>query len=170
MSAPPERVSDLLTNDGGMVMPRGYPLSEAVKDGIWELRAKGLSDHEIGRRLGLRRGIVSNHLRWIGRMLAVSPVGCNGWGLCGDEGRGAVRVVANGAAAHTGVAVAPDDAPVASRKERNRSLDRASHRRHRERRVRTVATFSNDVSARAPGLSHRHQADIGDRQCQPEGS
>ena len=47
-------------------MPRGYPLSEAVKDGIWELRAEGLSDHEIGRRLGLRRGIVSNHLRWIG--------------------------------------------------------------------------------------------------------
>ena len=66
MSAPPERVSGLLTNDGGVVMPRGCPLSEAVKDGIWELRAKGLSDHEIGRRLGLRRGIVSNHLRWIG--------------------------------------------------------------------------------------------------------
>jgi DNA-binding NarL/FixJ family response regulator len=44
-------------------MPRGYALSEAVKDGIWELRAKGLSDHEIGRRLGLGRGIVSNHLR-----------------------------------------------------------------------------------------------------------
>jgi hypothetical protein len=27
-------------------MPRGYPLSEAVGDGIWELRAKGLSDRE----------------------------------------------------------------------------------------------------------------------------
>jgi AcrR family transcriptional regulator len=29
---------------------------------IWELRAKGLSDREIGRRLGLPRGGVSNHL------------------------------------------------------------------------------------------------------------
>ena len=44
-------------------MPRGYPLSELVKDGIWELRAEGLSDREIGRRLGLGLGIVSNHLR-----------------------------------------------------------------------------------------------------------
>ena len=47
-------------------MPRGYPLSEAVKDGIWELRAQGLSDREIGRRLGLGLGIVSSHLRWVG--------------------------------------------------------------------------------------------------------
>jgi len=43
-------------------MPRGYGLSEATKDGIWELRAEGLSDREIGRRLGLPRGSVSNHL------------------------------------------------------------------------------------------------------------
>jgi DNA-binding CsgD family transcriptional regulator len=64
--APPERVSGLLTNDGGVVMPRGVPLSEAVRDGIWELRAEGLSDREIGRRLGLGTGIVSNHLRWVG--------------------------------------------------------------------------------------------------------
>jgi IS30 family transposase len=47
-------------------MARGYPLSEVVKDGIWELRAQGLSDREIGRRLGLGLGIVSNHLRWVG--------------------------------------------------------------------------------------------------------
>ena len=37
-------------------MPKGYGLSEATKDGIWELRAQGLSDREIGRRLGLRGG------------------------------------------------------------------------------------------------------------------
>jgi hypothetical protein len=43
-------------------MPRGFGLSEVTKDGIWELRAKGLSDREIGRRLGLPRGSVSNHL------------------------------------------------------------------------------------------------------------
>ena len=43
-------------------MPKGYGLSEATKDGIWELRAEGLSDREIGRRLGLSRATVSNHL------------------------------------------------------------------------------------------------------------
>ena len=37
-------------------MPKGYGLSEATKDAIWELRAQGLSDREIGRRLGLPRG------------------------------------------------------------------------------------------------------------------
>src|SRR4051795_13693399 len=61
-AAPPERVSGLLTNEGGAAMPRGYGLSEATKDGIWELRAEGLSDREVGRRLGLARGSVSNHL------------------------------------------------------------------------------------------------------------
>jgi hypothetical protein len=52
-AAPPKRVSDLLTNEGGAVMPKGYGLSETVKDGIWELRAQGLSDRQVGRRLGL---------------------------------------------------------------------------------------------------------------------
>src|SRR5688500_15525131 len=61
-AAPPGRVSGSLTIEGGAVMPRGFGLSEATKDGIWELRARGLSDREIGRRLGLPRGTVSNHL------------------------------------------------------------------------------------------------------------
>ena len=43
-------------------MPGGYGLSETVKDAIWRLRAEGLSDREIGRRLGLARGSVSNRL------------------------------------------------------------------------------------------------------------
>ena len=44
------------------MVPKGHYLSEAVRDAIWELRAEGLSDREIGRRLGLARGSVSNHL------------------------------------------------------------------------------------------------------------
>ena len=32
-------------------MPQGYALSEAVRERIWELRAQGLSEREIGRRL-----------------------------------------------------------------------------------------------------------------------
>ena len=43
-------------------MPRGFGLSEATKEAIWKLRARGLSDREVGRRLGLPRGSVSNHL------------------------------------------------------------------------------------------------------------
>jgi hypothetical protein len=43
-------------------MPRGLGLSEVTKDAIWKLRAQGLSDREVGRRLGLARGSVSNHL------------------------------------------------------------------------------------------------------------
>src|SRR4051794_9223323 len=43
-------------------MPRGFGLSEAMKEAIWKLRAQGLSDREVGRRLGLARGSVSNHL------------------------------------------------------------------------------------------------------------
>ena len=43
-------------------MPKGHYLTEAVKDAIWERRAEGLSDREIGRRLGLARGTVSSHL------------------------------------------------------------------------------------------------------------
>ena len=43
-------------------MPKGYAMAEATKDAIWELRAQGLSDREVGRRLGLPLGSVSNHL------------------------------------------------------------------------------------------------------------
>ena len=43
-------------------MPKGHALSEATKDAIWKLRARGLSDREIGRQVGLPRGSVSNHL------------------------------------------------------------------------------------------------------------
>lgn len=43
-------------------MPKGYAMAEATKDAIWKLRAQGLSDREVGRRLGLPLGSVSNHL------------------------------------------------------------------------------------------------------------
>jgi IS30 family transposase len=60
-------------------MPKGYGLSEAMKDGIWELRAEALSDREIGRRLGLPRGTVSNHLARAGGIRPRArrrPAGC----------------------------------------------------------------------------------------------
>jgi IS30 family transposase len=47
-------------------MPKGYGLSEATKDGIWELRAQGLSEAEIGRRLGSPRATVSRYLARVG--------------------------------------------------------------------------------------------------------
>jgi IS30 family transposase len=47
-------------------MPRGHYLAEAVKDAIWELRAEGLSEAEIGRRVGLAKRTVSNHLSRLG--------------------------------------------------------------------------------------------------------
>ena len=47
-------------------MPKGYALSEATKDAIWELRAQGLSEREIGRRLGIPRATVSRYLARVG--------------------------------------------------------------------------------------------------------
>ena len=44
-------------------MPKGYALSEAMKEGIWELRAQGLSEREIGRQLRLGVNTVSLYLR-----------------------------------------------------------------------------------------------------------
>jgi IS30 family transposase len=47
-------------------MPKGYGLTEGVKDAIWELRAQGLSEAEIGRRLGSPRATVSRYLARVG--------------------------------------------------------------------------------------------------------
>jgi IS30 family transposase len=47
-------------------MPSGYALSEAFKDGIWKLRAQGLSEREIARQLKLGRNTVSHYLRALG--------------------------------------------------------------------------------------------------------
>jgi IS30 family transposase len=66
IAAPPKRVSDLLTNEGGAAMPKGHALSEATKEAIWELRAQGLSEREITRRLGLGLNTVSHYLRALG--------------------------------------------------------------------------------------------------------
>lgn len=51
-------------------MPRGHYLTEAVKDAIWEVRAEGLSEAEIGRRLELPKRTVSEYL---GRMGGIRP-------------------------------------------------------------------------------------------------
>lgn len=42
------------------------PRSEATTERIWELRAQGLSDHEVGRRLGLGINTVGIYLRALG--------------------------------------------------------------------------------------------------------
>ena len=47
-------------------MPRGYATSEAVKEEIWQLRAQGLSEREIARRLGCAPPTVSSYLRALG--------------------------------------------------------------------------------------------------------
>lgn len=51
-------------------MPKGRWLDESMKGAIWELRATGVSDREIGRQLGLATGSVSNHL---GRTGGIRP-------------------------------------------------------------------------------------------------
>jgi IS30 family transposase len=47
-------------------MPKGYALSEATKEAIWELRAQELSEREIARQLGLGQNTVSLYLRALG--------------------------------------------------------------------------------------------------------
>jgi IS30 family transposase len=47
-------------------MPKGYALSETTSEGIWELRARGLSEREIARQLGLGQNTVSHYLRALG--------------------------------------------------------------------------------------------------------
>jgi IS30 family transposase len=47
-------------------MPKGYALSEAEKDRIWELRSQGLSERKIGHRLGLGPHTVSLYLARLG--------------------------------------------------------------------------------------------------------
>jgi len=47
-------------------MPTGHAMSEETKEGIWELRAQGLSEREIGRQLGLGLNTVSFYLRALG--------------------------------------------------------------------------------------------------------
>ena len=51
-------------------MPRGHYLTEAVKDAIWVLRAEGVSEAEVGRRLGVPKRTVSKYL---GRVGGVRP-------------------------------------------------------------------------------------------------
>src|SRR3981081_1125279 len=47
-------------------MPRGHYLIEAVKDAIWGLRAEGVSEAEIRRRLGRPKATVSKYLQRMG--------------------------------------------------------------------------------------------------------
>src|ERR1700750_2903480 len=47
-------------------MPRGQYLAEAVKAAIWVLRAEGVSEAEIGRRLGVPKRTGSKYLERVG--------------------------------------------------------------------------------------------------------
>src|SRR3981081_2872886 len=47
-------------------MPRGHYLIEAVKDAIWVLRAEGVSEAEVSRRLGMPKRTVSKYLQRMG--------------------------------------------------------------------------------------------------------
>jgi len=51
-------------------MPKGHGLSATTTDRIWELRAQGLSEAEIGRRLGFPRATVS---RYVARHGGIRP-------------------------------------------------------------------------------------------------
>jgi hypothetical protein len=47
-------------------MPRGHYLAENVKNAIWVLRAEGVSEAEIGRRLGLPERMVGRYVERVG--------------------------------------------------------------------------------------------------------
>ena len=51
-------------------MPKGHYLVEAVKDAIWVLRAAGVSEAEIARRLVMPKRTVSKCLQ---RMVWIRP-------------------------------------------------------------------------------------------------
>ncbi len=54
-------------------MPRGRYLAEAVKDAIWVVRAEGVSEAEIARRIVMPKRTVSKYLQ---RMGAIRPRPC----------------------------------------------------------------------------------------------
>src|SRR5437763_13646763 len=54
-------------------MARGQYLAEAVKDAIWVLRAEGVSEAEIARRLVMPKRTVSKYLQ---RMGGIRPRSC----------------------------------------------------------------------------------------------
>src|SRR2546423_11738976 len=54
-------------------MPKGHYLAEAVKDAIWVLRAEGVSEAEIARRLVMPKRTVSKYLE---RMGGIRPRSC----------------------------------------------------------------------------------------------
>src|SRR5436305_3962732 len=75
-------------------MPRGHYLAEAVKDAIWVLRAEGVSEAEIARRLVTPKRTVSKYLQ---RMGAIRPRPCRRSERClslaerGEISRGVAR-------------------------------------------------------------------------------
>ena len=56
-------------------MPKGHYLAVAVKDAIWVLRAEGVSEAEIARRLGVPKRTVSKYLQRMGGIARGRVVG-----------------------------------------------------------------------------------------------
>src|SRR5829696_1343691 len=109
-------------------MPRGCGLSEVTKDAIWELRARELSDREIGRRLGLPRGSVSNHLARTGGIRPRArrrPEGC----LSFEEREEVSRAIALGQSARA-IARALGRSHTTIAREINRCGGRRRYRAH----------------------------------------
>ena len=130
-------------------MPRGYGLSEATKEGIWLLRAQGLSDREIGRRLGLARGSVSNHLARTGGIRPRArrrPERC----LSFEEREEISRAIARGHSARA-IARALGRSHTTIAREINRCGGRRRYRAH-ARRARGLAALAAAAGDEARAL------------------
>jgi len=64
-------------------MSKGHYLTEGVKEAIWVLRAEGISDAEIGRRLVMSKRTVSKYLQ---RMGVTGPQAASSGGALPDAG------------------------------------------------------------------------------------
>ena len=128
-------------------MPRGHYLTEGVKDAIWVLRAEGVSEAEISRRLGMPKRTVSKYLQ---RMGGVRPRPRRRAECCltSAEREEISRGVARGESARAIGRVLGRSHTTISR-EINRCGGRRRYRAHVAERLRT-AILAGDIAPGAP--------------------